>query len=433
MNGQMPDWVNQNVDRHERHAQLQEAITSNGSRLESEAKALATKVATVCPQPADIAGMTAKSRPRLYGNHLLKGYLTLLNAPGGAGKSIFSMTMACGLALGRDLLNLGDVKPRKVLILNNEDPQAELQLRLMAIAKVYRLSQDELQQLPKMLTFQSGYNHRLTVAAEFDGLVSATAIQEELIEYCRVNEIEALFLDPLVSLHDSPENDNVAMDKVIAVLRTVAEKGGVGIYLVHHSKKGAQAATPDDSARGASAIIAGVRANYGLAKMTRDEAKKFILPEDAWPHMIRLDSGKRNYAPSAADADWFELQNIPIDVTDWETGETVTEQVGVPVPANLQLKESNQKGWTLEKVMKAIISTIESPFTRTGETGEKLSLLLSDNKKPISATTVNNRMKCFPMPTDAPRQVVVYDTRYKCWTERNSAANNRIEYHYAEA
>ena len=390
------------------------------------------QAARISPKSAIITGVTVKSRPRLYGDHLLKGYLTLLNAPGGAGKSIFSVTMGCGLALGRDLLGLGEVKPRKVLILNNEDPSGELQLRLMAIAQAYGFSTDELNQLPKMLKFQSGYHNRLTLAAEFDGLVSKTAIQGELINYCQANQIEALFLDPLVSLHDSPENDNVAMDKVIAILRVVAEEGGVGIYLVHHSKKGAKADTPDDSSRGASAIIAGVRANYGLAKMTRKEAEKFVLPETRWPQFIRLDSGKRNYAPNAAGADWFELKSIRLDVVDWETDKPVIEWVGVPVPAILELKDSSQGGWTLERVMGAIIPAVESPFTKTGESREKLMELLSDNKKSISASTLDNRMKSFPAPGVEVKQVWVNETQYRCWAVQRAAKKNLTEYHYAE-
>lgn len=400
--------------------------------IEKQAQALTAPIVTINPRSAQVIDIKAKSRPRLYGDHLLKGYITALNAPGGVGKSVFSMTMAAGLAVGRDLLGLGEVKPRKSLIINNEDGYNELELRLLGIAKAYRFTDEEKQLLPEMLKIQSGYHQQIKIAAHFENLVGPTVIQDELIGYCRANDIEALFVDPLVSLHDSPENDNVAMDAVIAILRVIAEKAGVGIYLSHHSKKGAQADSPDDNSRGASAIINGVRANYGLAKMTRDESKKFVLPEDAWPHMIRLDSGKRNYAANAADADWFELKSYPLEVTHWETDEPVTEWVGVPVSAHLQPKDRNQDGWTLEKVMKAIISTIESPFTKTGGSGEKLRLLLSDSDRPIGASTLNNRMKCFPGVTDPKRQVEVYGTRYWCWIEQNKAAQNRIEYHYAE-
>lgn len=375
--------------------------------------------------------INVQTRASILGDHIYKGYVSMLNGPGGAGKSVFSLTMAISLAIGRDLLGLGDLKQRRALVLNNEDPQDEIERRLKAIMVAYRLDEKERDQVAENMWFQSGYHERIKLAAEDSELrlVIPTPLQCDLITFCQDNNIDALFLDPLVSIHDCGENDNNAMNAVVQILREVAEEGRVGIYIAHHSRKGGSADTPDDNARGASAITAGVRANYGLSRMTEKESAKFVLEDDQWAHMIRLDSGKRNYSPNAANAIWFELKNTPLDATDWETGESATEWVGVPVPAKLELVENTAEAWNLERVLKRIMMVqVKSPFTLSGQTLEDLQSALSDTNKPIKRTSMHKRMKYFPAKGESPRSVLISDTVYRCWSELGS--HNTTVYHF---
>jgi len=401
---------------------------------ENEITEVANNIRNFQPQHPSVTAFIT-TRPMLYGDHILKGYVTQLTAAGGVGKSMLFITMACCLATGIDLLGLGEVKQRRVLVLNNEDPADEIERRLKAIPVAYRLSDAEQNLIAENIWFQSGYHERLQLAfVEEEGrAVVPTLLQSELISFCQKNAIEVVFIDPLVSIHDANENDNNAMNAVVQILRMVAEEGGVGIYVAHHARKGSSADTPDDNARGASAITAGMRANYGLSRMTKKESSQFVLAEDEWAHLIRLDSGKRNYSPNAANADWFELKNIPIDATEWETGEDAIEWVGVPVPVKLQEVEKDNEGWTLERVMKAVIRTVPaSPFTRKGTAGENLRRTLSDTKKPIGHSTLATRMSCFPEPHELPVQVAINGSVYKCWTEQKSTNNNQLFYHYEE-
>jgi hypothetical protein len=380
------------------------------------------------------SGYALEARPRLYGDYLLRNYLTSLISPGGVGKSIFMMSMFIGLSIGRDLLELAELtRPRKILLLNNEDHEKEMELRIAAVCKQNRLTDAEEAMFADNFHWQSGYTEKIKLVTKHSDLLMRTSVVKEIVDYCLRYEIDAISLDPLVSLHDAGENENVPMDEVVSVLRQICAEAHVGILFAHHARKGAEADTPDDNARGATSLIAGVRANYGLAKMTRDESKKFLLPEDSWMDMIRLDNGKRNYAPNARDATWFELKSTPLEVLNPETKEPQTEWAGVPIAADLQAKESVSGGWNLEEVMKAVFTAgLPSPFIKTGEHGEKLARHLSDTKTSLGHSALDKRMKVFPAPTDTPRTVEVWGNIYRVWTMRNRAESNRIEYHYEQ-
>lgn len=375
------------------------------------------------------------SRPRLYGNHLLQGYLTMLNGPGGVAKSVFTVGMAIGLAIGRDLLKLApgyDLKPRQVLMLNNEDCENELQLRLNATMQCHKLTDEERARARKNLQPQSGYLKRIKLAAETEtGGLAKTNLVEEIITYCHAHNIEAIYFDPLVSLHDSNENDNTVMEAVVAIMREIAGGAEVGIYFCHHSRKGGNAETVDENARGASALVNAVRASYGLRGMSAKEVAQFsdIDPADRGG-FVRLDSGKSNYAARATDATWFELQSVQVQVKDWETGVETEESVGVPVPVTLRVVEAALKSsWTLLKLMSAIREAgLESPLTLTGKSGEFLSTALSNDENPVGRTVLHDRFQFFPALGDEPREVQLLDERLRCWQTRGE--NNKRVFHY---
>jgi hypothetical protein len=375
------------------------------------------------------------SRPRLYGNHILKGYLTMLNGPGGVSKSVFTVSMAIGLAIGRDLLKIarGDpIKPRRVLMLNNEDCVNELTLRLEAAMQCYDLTEDERALVKENLKPQSGYIEQIRLASENEtGALVKTNLVEEIIDYCLANSIEAIYFDPLVSLHGSNENDNTVMDAVIAILREVAGGGGVGIYFAHHSRKGSSADSVDENARGATALVNAVRASYGLMGMTKKEAEKFVdVDESDRGAYVRLDSGKTNYAPKATDAVWFELKSIAVTVADWETGKETTESVGVPVPVTLLPDEKTSgSAWPLFKVMDAVRKAgVTSPFVLTGENGEILSKALSNDDDPLKKTALHDRFRFFPDVGGEPRVVALPNENLRCWQTRGE--KNRKKFHY---
>jgi hypothetical protein len=183
---------------------------------------------------------------------------------------------------------------------------------------------------------------------------------------------------------------------------------GCTVMLVHHSGHG------DKSRSRGSSVLQGAV----------DTA--FQLNQDGVTIRVKATKVKDGPLPEPFD---FEFRTVALGMKN-DDGTAATSAVLQPV--NIELRERNRVGWTLDKVLRAIIPAVTSPFTRTGETGVRLMSLLSDDVRPIKKSTLSTRLECYPKPTDPPQHVVVGETRYKCWAVRNKTENNQIEYHYAE-
>ena len=73
-------------------------------------------------------------RQWLYGNHLIRGFVTLLIAPGGTGKSSVALAMCMSLAIDRSILGPHIFQQCNAALLNLEDPQEEIDRRISALA-----------------------------------------------------------------------------------------------------------------------------------------------------------------------------------------------------------------------------------------------------------------------------------------------------------
>src|SRR3954466_12859112 len=78
-------------------------------------------------------------RQWLYGTQLLRGFVSVLVAPGGTGKSAYAMAVATAVASGRPILGEHIFARVNVAVLNLEDPLHELDRRLAAICMRHRV------------------------------------------------------------------------------------------------------------------------------------------------------------------------------------------------------------------------------------------------------------------------------------------------------
>jgi RecA-family ATPase len=259
----------------------------------------------------------AELKPRLlyYGRHYIAGAVSATIADGGVGKSILALTGAVAMATMRPLLG---IKPKgnpdwesdtrlEVLYYNAEEPLDEIKRRVLAICQHYEIDHKEL--MPEgdwsyPLTILSGHDHPLVIGtANRDGLTFSKDV--ELLDEFEGNVI---ILDPFVSVHQCPENDNSAIDAIVKRLGRTAAGWPKSVELVHH-------------ARGASAVFDGVRSLRMLNRMTDAEALRAKV--DNHRSYFRADSGKANYAAAAAESQWFRHQSVLLPNGD---------DVGVVVP-----------------------------------------------------------------------------------------------------
>ena len=88
------------------------------------------------------------------------------------------------------------------------------------------------------------------------------------------------------------ENDNVAVEQVLSILRRIANETGAAVLLIHHTKKSqggnAESHAGDaEAGRGASALVYGTRVTFTLAKMAKDTAKNKGIEPDLGARLCR--------------------------------------------------------------------------------------------------------------------------------------------------
>jgi hypothetical protein len=243
----------------------------------------------------------------IYGRHYIRKFVSTTVAPGGVGKSSLVLTECIAIATGRNLLGVIPKERTNVWYWNGEDPAEETELRIAAICLHYGVLPAELD---GRLFVDSGRDMPICIAS-MSGSRVATAegavddISAALIEH----DIGVLAIDPFVSSHGVPENDNGVIDAVAKTYGRIAGRADADVELVHHVRKPAQN-QPElliDDARGASALVNAARTGRVLNRMSSAEASQAKVEERR--SYFRADGGKTNLAPPE-EADWFKLVSV---------------------------------------------------------------------------------------------------------------------------
>ncbi len=271
-------------------------------------------VPAALPEPGAIP-----PRAWLYGTFLVRGFVSLLVAPGGVGKSSLALAQALALAIGQPLLGEHVHHSVPVWVLNLEDPLEELNRRLAALMLRHAIPRAAV---AGRLFLHSGRTRPLRLAEDGpDGI--AFPDRDELIAAARAVGVGALVVDPFVKTHRLDENANDAMDAAATAWAEVAEATGAAVLLVHHVRKGA--ATDVEAARGAKALTDAARAAHLLSPMSAEDAAELgIEPAERWRH-VRLDDAKANLAPRAGRAAWYRLDTVRLGnaSADYPNGDSV--------------------------------------------------------------------------------------------------------------
>jgi hypothetical protein len=260
-------------------------------------------------------------RPWLYGDFLVRGFVSVLAAPGGAGKSAYALAVALSVATGRPLLGERVHRALPAWVLNLEDPLDELDRRLAALLRLHGLGAADV---AGRLHLHSGRTRPLCMAMPDDrpGVIRHPD-QDAVIAAIKYARIGLLVIDPFVKSHALDENDNRAIDAAATAWAEVAEATAASILLVHHVRKGTT--TDIDAARGAKALTDAARAAALLMPMSAEEARQLgVPPSESW-RLLRRDDAKANLAPRATKARWFRLETVELGngTADYPEGDRV--------------------------------------------------------------------------------------------------------------
>jgi hypothetical protein len=260
----------------------------------------------------------AKDMPQrqwLYGNHLVRGYVSATISAGGIGKTTLALTDALSMVLNKKLLHDMPHDQLRVCHYNLEDPLEELERRLLGIMKAYKVTYEDIKD---KLFINSGRDRKVIVAdkGEHNTLIQmpdADALYKQITRH----KIDVISIDPFVKAHYLDENDNKAIDFVLTILGDVADKAGCAIDIIHHIRKpptGSAHANGDiNMARGASAISGAVRAARTLSEMSEKDADALGITPDRRRFYVRIDDAKGNMSAPVSKAVWCERQSVHLN------------------------------------------------------------------------------------------------------------------------
>lgn len=267
---------------------------------------------------------------------LVRKFITGMIAPGGVGKSVLSIQWAAAIALGNgDFCGLSIRERTNVLIINNEDPQQEMNLRANAIFKHFGLPWEEAH---KRLSFYSGYGRPVRLAVkDRNGIVGGPYV-DELIRVAIRRKIGTIIFDPLVSTSENmDENGNPDMNALQDIYKRIASETGAAVLEIHHSRKPSNASSDGyagsiEAGRGASAIKDAWRLGLTLFNMSEKDAEKYGILTQHKHRYIRLDETEKfNVGLASPGPQWFRRQTVKL-----ENSAGQCEYMGVLVPEDLK-------------------------------------------------------------------------------------------------
>jgi hypothetical protein len=247
-------------------------------------------------------------RPWLAPPYLMRGEVTLLHGPGGAGKSQLIIAWATALALDKPLGRLHPRERCRVLLATFEDNEVEQLKRISVALQYFGATPADLE----------GWLFRVCLGPrgaatmfELDerGAVHTTETFEALEQHCNRIKPDVAALDPFIAINAVPENDNPLMRRVGTALRLFAQGHHLALALTHHDTKVSSDEDDNDplNVRGAGDIVNAVRIEAAVRKMSAKRAENFGIEEQrrSWYFRVGSIGSKRNFS-APEEPEWFE-------------------------------------------------------------------------------------------------------------------------------
>jgi hypothetical protein len=232
-------------------------------------------------------------------------------ATGGAGKSSLLLVESVAMASGKNLLGVQPEPGLKVWYWNGEDPLDELQRRVQAILKHYKVTAADIE---GRLFVDSGRDTVIRIAELQDGKTRiAVPIVNRMIEVIRGLALDVIIIDPFVSSHGVPENDNNAIDQVAKKWADIADKTNTHVHISHHTRKtNGMSATAEDS-RGASSLHNAMRTRRAISTMTGSEAEKAGIVGNARLSYLKADTAGSSMTKPAEAMESYRFESVQLN------------------------------------------------------------------------------------------------------------------------
>lgn len=251
-------------------------------------------------------------RPWLVPGALMEGCTHILAAPGGTGKSLFTLQFAIMLATGEPWGRWAPRKACNVLIVNAEDDVPEQRRRLSAARAVMGLRHD-FRPKGKLLMADNPSSILTAGMDEKTKRLVPTPLVAELAAVIRHHSIDVVVVDPFAETFEGDENSNNDTKWAMKTWRDdIARATGCAVYLVHHTTKNAgDKAGSSDAVRGAGALVNSARLASTLFVMDKQEAGALDIPEEERFRYVKYDDAKSNQS-LIGSRQWFKKISVRI-------------------------------------------------------------------------------------------------------------------------
>jgi len=185
--------------------------------------------------------------------------INMISAPPNNWKTFFTLDVALSIADGKEWLGMFKTDKQKVLLVNEEDTESEIQSRLFLLGAKQNVSD-------VYFYIMKGYK------------LNEKSVQEILTE-CQKQGISLVIFDSLRSIHNARENDSTEMQEVMDHLKIFVRAGVTVVFTHHHKKKPLKDEKLDDAeaTRGSTAINAAVSGHISLEEEKREEGTFLIV------------------------------------------------------------------------------------------------------------------------------------------------------------
>jgi RecA-family ATPase len=286
---------------------------------------------------------------------------------GGQGKTTLLTQLAADLSAGVSLFGHASLTvsgPQRVAVYIAEDPLSEVRFRFKEQCKTLGYQSD----VTSRLTFLDFGGRRISLENETDRTILFRSLRE--------SKADVAILDPLVAIHDSDENSNAAMRKVLDTLSPLSAETGMAFFVAHHEPKTVD--NPHAAARGASAIRDWARTMLRLTAHGKGESGS---------SRYSLDLDKANYGGTVwsltleriFDSYIFTVSEDKNKVTSMQVWETVGPEerwftdVIKDIETTFTVHESTAKRAVKKAEEQSVVIIGEKPNPDTGRSKKTLA------------------------------------------------------------
>lgn len=277
---------------------------------------------------------TIRPREWIYKPYYIRTFAGSTVATGGAGKSSLILVEMIAMATGKNLLGVDPASDLRVWYWNGEDPQDELRRRVQAILLHYNITSSEID---GRLFIDSGRDLPIRIATLEDGRTKiAEPVEKQMIEAILDLKIDCLAIDPFVSSHGVPENDNGAIDMVAKKWADIADKTNSHIHISHHTRKTNGSTASAEDSRGASSLNNAMRSRRALNTMTSAEAGACGIQGNDRLSYFKADTAGSSMTKPVDSHEWYKIVSVPLG--NGNGFDVAGDDVGVVTKWNFQIE-----------------------------------------------------------------------------------------------